>query len=330
MSTFLRYGISGPKPHLFYGNMQEIHEEGNVVCVGKWMKKYGPIFGYYIGARRVLIIAEPEILKQIQIKRFKQFSHRYRVINGAFQGEPKLNSKLTSAGGYKWKELRTILNQAFTASRLKSSVSGMDDPLNTLIEKIEKYALKGEDFDVYALFQGLTMEIIGRSAFGVATNAQSNPNDEFLLAAKSLFELGPKNVLYALSYMFPEFELLLYPIRRLWLKLRRLFTVEPTGYLMKKSLIILKERRKQNVKRNDLLQAMLDAKINAEGLETMNEDSLTTKAHSSASDQITESRVAVENKKLMKQMNDEEIHYFVQKKFMLESIASLHYTNIKT
>ncbi|RWS02941.1 Cytochrome P450 3A24-like protein, partial [Dinothrombium tinctorium] len=172
MSTFQRYGINGPKPHLFFGNMRELHKEGNVVCVNKWMKEYGPIFGYYDGGRRVLIINEPNILKQIQIKEFKKFSHRFRLLKGGSSGDPRMKYELISVGGHSWKELRTILRQAFTASKLKNAIKCFNDPVDTLIGKIDQHAAKGEEFDIYPLFQGLTMESIGRSAFGVTTNAQ--------------------------------------------------------------------------------------------------------------------------------------------------------------
>ncbi|RWS02943.1 cytochrome P450 3A8-like protein, partial [Dinothrombium tinctorium] len=122
MTTFERYGIKGPKPHFIFGNMQEMIEEGNVVCVGKWMKKYGPVFGYYVSAIRVLIIAEPNILKQIQIKDFKRFSHRFKPVKGGFNTDPRMRSELIALGEQRWKELRTILRQAFTASKLKNSI----------------------------------------------------------------------------------------------------------------------------------------------------------------------------------------------------------------
>ncbi|RWS01725.1 Cytochrome P450 3A24-like protein, partial [Dinothrombium tinctorium] len=304
MSTFQRYGINGPKPHLFFGNMRELHKEGNVVCVGKWMKEYGPIFGYYVGARRVLIIAEPNILKQIQIKDFKRFSHRFRGIKKGISGDPIIQSELISVGGHRWKELRTILRQAFTASKLKNSLKCINDPVDTLIRKIGQHAARGEEFDIYPLFQGLTMEAIGRSAFGVTTNAQSNPNDEFFLATKAIFERSTRNVFIGLSFMFPEFEFILYPLRRLS---NMLFNIEPTNLLIKISSLILEQRRKQNVKRNDLLQAMIDAKVHVERINTINDDSLAINSDMNANDQMSENVPSVEDKVLMKQMNDEEI-----------------------
>ncbi|RWS15051.1 protein SZT2-like isoform X7 [Dinothrombium tinctorium] len=308
MSTFERNGIKGPKPHLIYGNLRELHKDGNVVCIGKWMKQYGPIFGYYAGASRNLIIADPSLLKQIQIKDFKHFTDRYKFIKRGVTGDPRSQAMLISAEGQRWKELRTILRQAFTVTKLKNSIKCMDDPVNTLLENIDKFGAGGKEFDIYPLFQGLTMETIGRSAFGITTEAQKNQNDPFLLAAKAIFEFSSKNsILLALSLMFPELEFILYPLRWIEHKILGAFNKSPSEYLMKMSSHIVEQRRKNKICRNDLLQAMIDARVNLEGLDKIKDDSLTIGSDTEANEQQVENGATSDSKRSFKYMTDDEI-----------------------
>ncbi|RWS01371.1 Cytochrome P450 3A8-like protein, partial [Dinothrombium tinctorium] len=288
MSTFERYGINGPRPHLFYGNLPEIHKYGNVICVSKWMKKYGSIFGYYVGGKRVLIIAEPNILKQIQIKEFKQFTFRFSPVHDALFADKIFKFMIVSVGGFRWKMMRTILRQAFTTLRLKSAFNSFEEPIDVFLKKIYNHAKNDEEFDIYPLFQALTMEAIGRGAFGATSNPQTNPRDEFLNAAKAVFEASSKNFLHGLALMFPEFEFIIHPIRRLWNEILVAFDADPFTYLGKICSKIIEHRRNQYKPRNDLLQTMIETKVNLAGLKKMNEDSLDISSDTNASEQSVE------------------------------------------
>lgn len=51
--------------------------QGSWLVVTDWIKKYGPVFGYYRGGpARILMVADHEMLKTILIKDFAHFSDR--------------------------------------------------------------------------------------------------------------------------------------------------------------------------------------------------------------------------------------------------------------
>ncbi|RWS22262.1 cytochrome P450 3A24-like protein, partial [Leptotrombidium deliense] len=272
-----RNGIYGPKPDFVYGNIIEMHKNGNVATHGKWLKEYGPIVGYYSGRYPMVIVSDPELLKQIQIKEFKHFNGRFLPLKNGIHPDPRNAHMLIRVKDQKWKEMRTIIRQAFTASKLKSSIGVMDDTVNGLITSVERFIDEGkEEFDIYPLFQGLTLETIGRSAFGITTEAQTNPNDPFLLSARAVFEIRLNSSLLAtLSICFPEFESILYPLR----VLSELFCPSDSDYLMKSSSAIVGARKSNDsLRRKDLLQAMIDAKVNVKDLSSIDEHSLSINA----------------------------------------------------
>lgn len=52
--------------------------------------------------------------------------------------------------------------------------------------------------DMYSAFQSLSLDVIGRCAFGLQTRAQTDPHDEFLITIKSLFDLMSTTIILPL------------------------------------------------------------------------------------------------------------------------------------
>ncbi|XP_023223381.1 cytochrome P450 3A29-like [Centruroides sculpturatus] len=75
MSLFKRYGIPGPKPNFFLGNLMEFNRERNR-CIEKWLEQYGKMFGFYLGGKPLLVCNDVEFLKLIQIKDSYNFCNR--------------------------------------------------------------------------------------------------------------------------------------------------------------------------------------------------------------------------------------------------------------
>ena len=74
MSILARNGIPGPKPNLFYGNIFEYTDKPFIYKHKEWFKKYGKVMGFYMGSKPVVLVADPDLAKNIQIKDFKYFT----------------------------------------------------------------------------------------------------------------------------------------------------------------------------------------------------------------------------------------------------------------
>ena len=90
MSKLARNGIPGPKPNLIYGNMFEVRALATIKKQEELIKKYGKIVGYYIGRRPTVLVADPELAKNIQIKDFQYFADRpHSYMKVAFMPFPR-------------------------------------------------------------------------------------------------------------------------------------------------------------------------------------------------------------------------------------------------
>lgn len=231
----------------------------NVEKFSEYFSKYGNIMGYYIGSKPIVLVNDIDLIKRIQIKDFANFSDRQtlNLKNGLFPN-PKFSEHLISARGGRWKEMRTILNPTFSAMKLKTMTPTIESCIDILIKKIDQKAQKGEEFDIYLYFQLLTTDVIAKTALGIDTDVQNNPNDKFYKAAKKIFDDKPPKFLLLFT-CFPELDVILYPLRRFIQIIREVRGFSPNYIISKLIYTAINLRTKLSTKKNDLLQLMLDA-----------------------------------------------------------------------
>ncbi|KAI1288485.1 Cytochrome P450 3A11 [Halotydeus destructor] len=309
-----RNGIPGD-PSSFFGRFRT----QNVAECSRLHEKHGDIYGYYIGTFPVVCVHDVELLKLIQIKDFDKFQNRMNFVRGGV--DPVNNhASLTRLKGKRWKEIRSILRPTFSAVKLKQSVPLVHDAVDALLENIKA---KGEqDFNIYSMLQGLTMDTIGRSAFGIKTNVQRNPDDPFLKAVQDVFneQLSSVSAIpLILTIMFPEFHILLYPLRYTIEFVKGWFGQSSIQILFSVSKQVVDQRRRLNnddenpFSRSDMLQHMLEASISSEQM-AANMDNLTVDNDNSTNDPIEKQKVS------SKQLKAETSHVMTDDEIVANSV----------
>ncbi|CAG2108421.1 unnamed protein product, partial [Medioppia subpectinata] len=267
MSVLSRNGIPGPKPHLM--SVISTHN--------KWVKAYGKIVGYYMGSKPHVLVADPDLAKRIQTKNFQSFADRpHLVLKHGILADPGLEAMIIRLKGKRWKEVRSVLTPTFSASKLKTMTPIIDDAINSFIEIIDNYSENNEEFNIYDMFQNLTTDVIGRTAFGIQSNVQNEEDNKFLIAAKHIFNINLNNWIFFIIQCFPKLDLILYPFRRLNYIIECKRGKSANGILFEMARDVI-DLRKQNPSlcRNDLLQLMLDSKISSEEMSSMSYETMT-------------------------------------------------------
>lgn len=73
-NTWKSLGVKGPKASsLFLGNLGDTIAHGRFNLYKEWTKKYGKVFGYYQGSTPVLLVADPDMAREIFIKQIDNF-----------------------------------------------------------------------------------------------------------------------------------------------------------------------------------------------------------------------------------------------------------------
>ena len=131
--------VPGPKPIPFFGNFLEARKyNGFHLMQLDYLKKYGKVHSLCIGGKPSLVVADPELLKQIMIKDFPNFRNRY-IVQRSLVGDDVFNAKDEN-----WKRIRNTLTPTFSAGKMKLMVPLIEKSCDTLLEKLKEIADSGE------------------------------------------------------------------------------------------------------------------------------------------------------------------------------------------
>ncbi|XP_067133377.1 cytochrome P450 3A29-like [Centruroides vittatus] len=261
-SVFNKIGIPGPQPNIFFGNSLELFLKGPLRTHKEWISKYGKVLGYYYGTTPVLFVTDTELLKNIQIKDFHNFSDRPTLHSENNKlSTNRLAYHLINLKGAKWKQMRSVVTPSFTTSKMKLMSPIINDAIELLLNNFDKLCESGEAFDSYALYQRLTMDVIVRTAFGFQTDIQINPESSLYKLCNILIHAPFRHffLLFTRSFEF------LQPFFRLFRVIFALIInrgTSPLKELLDKCEAIINSRKKDPTKRRaDFLQLMIDARI---------------------------------------------------------------------
>ncbi|XP_069131896.1 cytochrome P450 3A7-like [Argopecten irradians] len=179
--TFRRMGIPGPTPLPIIGNLFAMRK-GVRAFDTEAIKRYGKVFGHFEMISSNLIVADKEMLREILVKQFNNFSDRL-MIDG-FNGD--LDHSLMCTKGNQWKHDRSIITPTFSSGKLRKMVPLVQQACDVLVNTAKKVMKNGEDgqVEMRRLFGGFTMDVISSTAFGIQVDSQNNPDDLFVKHAK--------------------------------------------------------------------------------------------------------------------------------------------------
>ncbi|KAH7969126.1 hypothetical protein HPB52_014798 [Rhipicephalus sanguineus] len=228
---------------------------------------------YFNGSRPVLLVADLDLLKMIQVKDFQDFIDRSLLFQCKRPPSPH-NKSLIQLTGKRWKEVRSVLTPSFTTNKLKMMAPGMICTVRELVDKIEEYARSGEEFEIGNLYQAMTLDVICRSAMGIEYSIQKNPTHSLLVCCRLLFN-NTFSWISVLLASFPELEFVLKYLLN-WKLASTNNGVHPFEEVQEKCGNIVKQRQIINsVPQKDLLQLMIEAKSSNVDINSVTSDQLT-------------------------------------------------------
>ncbi|XP_012302932.2 thromboxane-A synthase isoform X2 [Aotus nancymaae] len=116
MSAFSRLeklGIRHPKPSPFIGNLM-FFRQGFWESQMELRKLYGPLCGYYLGRRMFIVISEPDMIKQVLVENFSNFTNR---MASGLEFKSVADSVLFLRDK-RWEEVRGTLMSVFSPEKL--------------------------------------------------------------------------------------------------------------------------------------------------------------------------------------------------------------------
>ncbi|KAG5339509.1 CP6K1 protein, partial [Acromyrmex charruanus] len=212
-----------------------------------------PYVGFYVLDKPFLLVRDRELVKNILVKDFNYFSDRYNMADPIDRiGYANLFFIKNPA----WKVVRTKLTPFFTSGKMKK----MFDLMLTCVKNLDEYldALElegnGKTIEVRELTAKFATDIIGSTAYGLDVNSFKDPNAEFRKYGKMIFQYDTYRSFEMLAIFFLPTIVRLTRIK--------MFGKEPTDFMRKVFWETLTHRMKSGLKRNDLIDILLELKNN--------------------------------------------------------------------
>ncbi|XP_044137260.1 thromboxane-A synthase [Bufo gargarizans] len=263
-SQLQKMGIRHPKPTPFIGNVL-LFRKGFWEGSSQILKKYGPISGYYLGRRPMVLLSDPEAVKQVLQKDFLNFTNRMKM---NLATKPMSDSLLCLRDEH-WKRVRSVLTPSFSAARMKEMCPLINQGCDVLLSNLQKFAVSGEPCNVQRCYACFTMDIVASVAFGTKVDSQKDPDHPLVQNSKKFLELfTPFKPVILLTLAFPS---IMIPIARRLPNKKRDQINSFFGKVIKE-MIALRDQQPPDKRRRDLLQLMLDARTCAANISVENFD----------------------------------------------------------
>ncbi|XP_049822116.1 cytochrome P450 6a2-like [Aethina tumida] len=252
-----RLKVPGPAPTFIIGNLgpllfgKKTYHEFYSDIYKNW---YGyPFVGIYKSGSPALLVRDPDLLKAVTVKNFKNFYDNDVHLDK--KNDPILGRNIFFLKGEEWKQTRAILTPCFTSGKMKTLFPLVDNVSRRLVNYINKQIEENNPtLELKEVCTKTTLENVAISAFGLEAKCFEDPNAEFKqLADKFLTPGGWEVYKMMLVATFP------------WLS--KFLSLKLVSKDIETHLISLVQgtveyREKNNVQRNDFLNTLMQLRQN--------------------------------------------------------------------
>ncbi|CAH1375252.1 unnamed protein product [Tenebrio molitor] len=247
-------GIPYDKPFLFFGSFYNVvlRKQHFSERVREIYRKYKtPYVGIYVFNQPTLMVRSPELLKKILVKDFDKFVNR--PVGSNEKIDPIAFHTLFSAKDATWRNLRTKITPVFTSGKMKLMLPLIKECSNELKSCLSEH--DGQIVEIKNVFKKFTVDVISSCAFGINSNCLKDDNSEIMkMAARLLDQNSLVRNISVFSFFF---------MPKLITIFRLTFTDKTaTNYLIDVFDKTIKERKKLNIVRNDLIDLLYNLKKN--------------------------------------------------------------------
>lgn len=259
-SFWRRRGVKGPRPLPIFGNFLAFNNNPRQRLEQEWIKKYGKLFGYYMGVKPYLVVADAAVLKKICIRDFDKFpNHFFVAVKNKYQ-----KHFLIMQRDDHWRGMRSVFTPTFTSGKIKMMYKIMDACVDDLImahrdrlRELEDGKVTGH-MDARAVMGAFAMGSALCNFYGVSLERDKSEDidpdaltkDNF--AKRSTEALTQSYARFVASHLVPQCIMRFFNIP--------LIGEKRLGFFSDQAERIIERRKKSDRRYNDFLQLLLEAR----------------------------------------------------------------------
>ncbi|XP_012877084.1 PREDICTED: thromboxane-A synthase [Dipodomys ordii] len=250
-SRLEKLGIRHPKPSPFIGNLM-FFQQGFWESQMELRKRFGRLCGYYLGRQMYIVISEPDMIKEVLVENFSNFTNR--MVSG-LEPKPVANSILFLRGK-RWEEVRGVLTSAFSPEKLNEMTPLISQACHLLLAHLKRCADSRDACDMQRSYCCYTTDVVASVAFGTQVDSQTAAQDPFVSHCQRFFSFCIPRPLLVCILSFPS---IMIPLARI---LPNKNQDELNGFFNKliRNVIALRDQQAAEERRRDFLQMVLDAR----------------------------------------------------------------------
>lgn len=221
-----------------------------------------PLVGIYLFHQPALLLRDLQVIRQVLIEDFVNFSHRFSKCDAHQDRMGAMN--LFFARNPEWRDIRTKLAPVFTTAKMRQMFTLMEEigyDLETYLAKLTKdmkhQSSEGTIVQIKDICDLYNTDMIASIAFGLRSYSLRSTHRAQLF--------GHSHDMFVISFRRAIDLCLIFIVPKLvkWLR-PKLFTSEHTDFLRRLVVSMLQERERTGGMRNDLIEMLLTFKMEAQ------------------------------------------------------------------
>ncbi|KYN41136.1 Cytochrome P450 9e2 [Trachymyrmex septentrionalis] len=267
---FKRHGIIHIPPVPIFGAMTSVlfHRISFVDFLVK-IYNFNPnakYIGFYLATNPIVLLRDPELIKNILVKNFESFPNRNGLSN---LNDSVFEKNLFSLQGEKWRNVRTLLSPSFTSSKMKMMFTLMSECAMDFAKFLSTFPAYEESINMKDAFSKYTNDVIATCAFGIKINSMKDPANKFYVNGKEATNFrGIRGLKFFFLRNFPRLG------RFLNIKFVNKYVTNFFKDIIKTTIAT---RDAEHITRPDMLQLMMDIR-GKEGRRELDIDYMTAQA----------------------------------------------------
>ncbi len=160
--------LPGPRGWPIVGNTFQIKRAQIHQAVENWAKSFGPLFQMKLGARRLLVVSDPELLAAVMKDRPEGF--RRSPLTSIISSEMGLPQGVFSAEGEAWRKQRRMVMASFAPGHVRAYFPSLVKVTLRLQNRWQTATRAGQTINLQADLMRFTVDAIAGLAFGKDVN----------------------------------------------------------------------------------------------------------------------------------------------------------------
>ncbi|CAG9805404.1 unnamed protein product [Chironomus riparius] len=254
---WFKRGVPAPKARVLLGDLPNgLTRKENVVYdiekIYNDFKAKTPFVGIIQTRDPRLVVLEPELIKDVLIRKFNNFRNSEFVDMIDVKQDPLFAKNPFFLKDEEWKEKRAEITPAFTVNRMKSLYPLIQDVSARMVKYITIESKKSEPFDARELSAKYTTDVVSNCIFGIDAGSFTKEKPEIREMGRRL--IAPSTKLFIKMFFAESF-----PFLRRFISIQ-FMPDDVKDFFVSLMQQALKFRQEKNVQREDFLDYVIHLK----------------------------------------------------------------------